>query len=50
MGKAALPHESGHQNPKKASSLSPRHSAGVSQPSALDVDDIARSPDDSAAG
>jgi hypothetical protein len=50
MGKAALPHKSGHQNPKKASSLSPRHSAGVSQPSALDVDDIARSPDDSAAG
>jgi hypothetical protein len=50
MGKAALPHESGHQNPKKASSLSPHNSAGASQPSAMDVDDIARSLDDSTAG
>jgi hypothetical protein len=30
MGKAALPHECGHQNPEKASSLSPHHSAGAS--------------------
>jgi hypothetical protein len=50
MGKAALPHECGHQNPEKASSLSPHHSAGASQPSAMDVDDIAWSPDDSATG
>jgi hypothetical protein len=50
MGKAALPHESGHQNPEKASSLSPHNSAGASQPSAVDEDDIARSPDDSTTG
>jgi hypothetical protein len=50
MGKAALLHKCGHQNPEKASSLSPHHSAGASQPSVMDVDDIARSPDDSAAG
>jgi hypothetical protein len=50
MGKAALPHEFGHQNREKASSLLPHNSAGVSQPSAMDVDEIAQSPDDSAAG
>jgi hypothetical protein len=50
MRKPTLLHECGYQNPEKASSLSPHHSAGESQPSAMDVDDIARSPDDSAAG
>jgi hypothetical protein len=50
MRKAALPHYSGHQNPEKASSFLPHNSADTSQPSAMDVDDIAQSPDDSAAG
>jgi hypothetical protein len=50
MEKAALSHESGHQNLEKASSLLPHNSAGASQPSAMDMDDIARSLDDSVAG
>jgi hypothetical protein len=50
MGKAALLHESSNQNPEKASSLLPHNSVGTSQPSAMDVDDIARSPDDSTVG
>jgi hypothetical protein len=50
MRKAALPHESSNHNPEKATSLSPHNFAGASQPSAMDVDDIARSLDDFAVG
>jgi hypothetical protein len=50
MRKATLPHDYGHQNPEKASSLSPHNSGGASQPFAMDVDDIAPSLDDSTAG
>jgi hypothetical protein len=39
MGTTSLPDLSGHQNPDKASSLSPLNSAVVSEAFAMDVDD-----------